>query len=83
MNKHSPYYVMSKIAEDIKDMLKEKYQMDLWYKDLSLDDQEIDGVIVSEGGSRDSWGITIETQDEDYKEYNIFVGIKIEGGKDV
>ena len=68
---------MSKIAEDIKDMLKEKYQMDLWYKDIPLQDQEIDGVIVSEGGSRDSWGITIETQDDDNKDYTMDIGIRM------
>tara|TARA_Y100000114_G_C11631178_1_gene264510 strand:+ start:361 stop:579 length:219 start_codon:yes stop_codon:yes gene_type:complete len=68
---------MSKIAEDIKDMLKEKYQMDLWYMDRPLQDQEIDGVIVSEGGSRDSWGITIETQDDDNIDYTMDIGIRM------
>lgn len=77
MNKYNSYTIMSKIAEDIKDMLKEKYQMDLWYKDISLQDQEIDGVIVSEGGSRDSWGITIETQDDDNKDYTMDIGIRM------
>ena len=75
--KYNSYNIMSKIAEDIKDMLKEKYQMDLWYKDIPLQDQEIDGVIVSEGGSRDSWGITIETQDDDNKEYTMDIGIRM------
>ena len=40
-------------------------------------DQEIDGVIVSEGGSRDSWGITIETQDDDNKDYTMDIGIRM------
>ena len=75
--KYNSYNIMSKIAEDIKDMLKEKYQMDLWYKDITLQDQEIDGVIVSEGGSRDSWGITIETQDDDNKDYTMDIGIRM------
>ena len=75
--KYNSYNIMSKIAEDIKDMLKEKYQMDLWYKDIPLQDQEIDGVIVSEGGSRDSWGITIETQDDDNKDYTMDIGIRM------
>ena len=77
MNKYNSYTIMSKIAEDIKDMLKEKYQMDLWHKDISLQDQEIDGVIVSEGGSRDSWGITIETQDDDNIDYTMDIGIRM------
>ena len=75
--KYNSYNIMSKIAEDIKDMLKEKYQMDLWYKDIPLQDQEIDGVIVSEGGSRDSWGITIETQDDNNNDYTMDIGIRM------
>ena len=77
MNKYNSHNIMSIIAEDIKDMLKKKYQMDYWYKDISLQDQEIDGVIVSEGGSRDSWGITIETQDDDNKDYTMDIGIRM------
>tara|TARA_R100000734_G_C3289471_1_gene81539 strand:- start:221 stop:466 length:246 start_codon:yes stop_codon:yes gene_type:complete len=77
MNKYNSYTIMSKIAEDIKEMLKEKYHMDLWYMDRPLQDQEIDGVIVSEGGSRDSWGITIETQDDDNIDYTMDIGIRM------
>lgn len=68
---------MSKIAEDIKEMIETKYQIKMWYEDVTLDDKDIDGVIVSEGGSRDSWGITIETQDDDNKDYTMDIGIKI------
>jgi len=78
MNKdYNSYEIMSKIAEDIKDMIKEKYQIDFWYNDLSLDDHDIDGVIVSEGGSRDSWGITIDTQDKDYTDYQMDICIRM------
>jgi len=65
---------MSKIAEDIKKVLETKYDIDFWYKDKTLDEKDIEGVI-SEGGSRDSWGITIETEDDDYKEYTMDIGI--------
>ena len=68
---------MSRIAEDIKEMIEKKYQIKMWYEDVTLDDKDIDGVIVSEGGSRDSWGITIETQDDDYKDYTMDIGIRM------
>lgn len=68
---------MSRIAEDIKEMIEKKYQIKMWYEDVTLDDKDIDGVIVSEGGSRDSWGITIETQDDDNKDYTMDIGIRM------
>ena len=75
MSKYSSHTIMSKIAEDIKKVLETKYDIDFWYKDKTLDDKDIAGVIISEGGSRDSWGITIETEDDDYKEYTMDIGI--------
>ena len=75
MSKYSSHTIMSKIAEAIKDTLENKYQIDFWYNDKTLDDKDIEGIIVSEGGSRDSWGITIETKDDDYKEYTMDIGI--------
>jgi len=75
MSKYSSHTIMSKIAEDIKEVLETKYNIDFWYKDKTLDDKDIEGVIISEGGSRDSWGITIETEDDDYKEYTMDIGI--------
>ena len=77
MNKYNSYTIMSKIAEDIKEMIEKKYQIKMWYEDVTLDDKDIDGVIVSEGGSRDSWGITIETQDDDNKDYTMDIGIRM------
>ena len=65
------YQIMSQIAEDIKNMLQAKYEIDFWYNDKTLDDKGIEGVIVSEGGSRDSWGITIETQDDNNNDYTM------------
>ena len=73
--KKNSYRIMSEIAESIKEVLEVRYQIDFWYKDRTLDDKDIDGVIISEGGSRDSWGITIETEDDDYKEYTMDIGI--------
>ena len=75
--KYNSYTIMSKVAEAIKDTLEEKYQMDFWYNDRTLDDKDIEGVIVSEGGSRDSWGITIETEDDEGKEYTMDIGIRM------
>ena len=75
MSKYSSHTIMSKIAEDIKKVLETKYDIDFWYKDKTLGDKDIEGVIISEGGSRDSWGITIETEDDDYKEYTMDIGI--------
>ena len=75
MSKYSSHTIMSKIAEDIKKVLETKYDIDFWYKDKTLDDKDIEGGIISEGGSRDSWGITIETEDDDYKEYTMDIGI--------
>jgi len=77
MNKYNSYTIMSRIAEDIKEMIEKKYQIKMWYEDVTLDDKDIDGVIVSEGGSRDSWGITIETQDDDNKDYTMDIGIRM------
>ena len=75
MSKYSSHTIMSKIAEAIKDTLENKYHIDFWYNDKTLDDKDIEGIIISEGGSRDSWGITIETMDDDYKEYTMDIGI--------
>lgn len=74
---YNSYTIMSKLAEAIKKTLQEEYQMDFWYKDKTLNDKDIEGVIVSEGGSRDSWGITIETEDDQGKEYTMDIGIRM------
>jgi hypothetical protein len=71
------YQIMSQVAEDIKNMLQAKYEIDFWYNDRTLDDKGIEGVIISEGGSRDSWGITIETEDDRGKEYTMDIGIRM------
>jgi hypothetical protein len=75
--KKNSYRIMSDIAESIKEVLEVRYQIDFWYKDRTLDDKDIDGIIISEGGSRDSWGITIETEDDEGKEYTMDIGIRM------
>lgn len=74
---YNSYTIMSKVAEAIKDTLKSKYQIDFWYDDKTLDDKDIEGIIVSEGGSSDSWGITIQTVDDQEKEYTMDIGIRM------
>jgi len=74
---YNSYTIMSKVAEAIKDTLKSKYQIDFWYDDRTLDDKDIEGIIVSEGGSSDSWGITIQTEDDQGKEYTMDIGIRM------
>jgi len=74
---YKSYTIMSKVAEAIKKTLKEEYQMDFWYKEKDLNDKDIEGVIVSERGSRDSWGITIETEDDQAKEYTMDIAIRM------
>ena len=75
--KKNSYRIMSDIAESIKEVLEVRYQIDFWYKDRTLDDKDIDGIIISEAGSRDSWGITIETEDDEGKEYTMDIGIRM------
>ena len=75
--KKNSYRIMSDIAESIKEVLEVRYQIDFWYNDKTLDDKGIEGVIISEGGSRDSWGITIETEDDEGKEYTMDIGIRM------
>ena len=75
--KYNSYQIMSNIAESIKEVLEVRYQIDFWYNDKTLDNKGIKGIIVSEGGSRNSWGIIIETEDKEGKEYTMAIHIKM------
>jgi|9_EtaG_2_1085328.scaffolds.fasta_scaffold60115_2 hypothetical protein len=70
-NYGNQYKHMGKITEDIKRMLEKEYGYDFWYnKDGD------NGIIIGEGGSRNSWDMTIQIDNED-GEYFIDVNVHI------
>ena len=59
-NLGNQYRHMGKVSEAIKQLVENKYGYDFWYNKKGNN-----GVIIGEGGSRNSWNITVQMDNED------------------